>query len=103
MLTSKQRAQLRGMAMELDTIIQVGKGGINDAMSSAPIGSVSGSFNVADFDAETYIGGLETLFYYAYENFPGAKFGHCAALFKGNGLQVLAVVEHTCRGNRGNP
>ena len=51
-------------------------GGINDAMSSAPIGSVSGSFNVADFDAETYIGGLETLFYYAYENFPGAKFGY---------------------------
>ena len=31
-ITSKQRAQLRGMAMELDTIIQVGKGGINDAL-----------------------------------------------------------------------
>ena len=31
-LTSKQRAQLRGMAMSLDTIIQVGKGGINDAL-----------------------------------------------------------------------
>ena len=31
-LTSKQRAQLRGMAMELDTIVQVGKGGINDAL-----------------------------------------------------------------------
>ena len=30
MLTSKQRAQLRGMAMELDTILQVGKGGISD-------------------------------------------------------------------------
>jgi len=31
-LTSKQRAQLRGMAMELDTIVQIGKGGINDAL-----------------------------------------------------------------------
>lgn len=29
-ITSKQRAQLRGMAMELDTIIQVGKAGINE-------------------------------------------------------------------------
>lgn len=31
-ITSKQRAQLRGMAMGIDTIIQVGKGGINDAL-----------------------------------------------------------------------
>ena len=31
-ITSKQRAQLSGVAMELDTIIQVGKGGINDAL-----------------------------------------------------------------------
>lgn len=30
MLTSKQRAQLRGMANSLDVIIHVGKGGIND-------------------------------------------------------------------------
>lgn len=30
MITSKQRAQLRGLAMSEDTIIQVGKGGIND-------------------------------------------------------------------------
>ena len=29
-ITSKQRAQLRGLAMTEDTIIQVGKGGIND-------------------------------------------------------------------------
>ena len=29
-LTSKQRAQLRGMAMTEDTIIQVGKGGITE-------------------------------------------------------------------------
>lgn len=30
MLTSKQRAQLRGMANSFDVIIHVGKGGIND-------------------------------------------------------------------------
>lgn len=29
-ITSKQRAQLRGLAMEEDTIIQVGKGGITE-------------------------------------------------------------------------
>ena len=30
MLTSKQRAQLKGLAATADTIIQVGKGGITD-------------------------------------------------------------------------
>ncbi|MBR4952915.1 MAG: ribosome assembly RNA-binding protein YhbY [Oscillospiraceae bacterium] len=30
MLTSKQRSQLKGLAATADTIIQVGKGGIND-------------------------------------------------------------------------
>ena len=29
-LTSKQRAQLKGLAMHEDTILQIGKGGIND-------------------------------------------------------------------------
>lgn len=29
-LTSKQRAQLRGLAMNIDTIVQIGKGGISD-------------------------------------------------------------------------
>ena len=32
MLTSKQRAQLRGLAMGEDTIIQIGKGGITDSV-----------------------------------------------------------------------
>ena len=32
MLTSKQRAQLRSMAAELDTILQIGKGGITENM-----------------------------------------------------------------------
>ena len=31
-LTSKQRAKLRGLANNIDTILQVGKGGINDAL-----------------------------------------------------------------------
>lgn len=34
-ITSKQRAQLRGLAMSLDTIIQVGKGGINENLISS--------------------------------------------------------------------
>ncbi|MCI8360578.1 MAG: ribosome assembly RNA-binding protein YhbY [Clostridiales bacterium] len=32
MITSKQRAQLRGMANRLDAIFQVGKGGVNDQL-----------------------------------------------------------------------
>ena len=32
MLNSRQRAQLRGMANSLDTIFQVGKGGINEQL-----------------------------------------------------------------------
>lgn len=31
-ITSKQRAQLRGLAMTEDTIIQVGKSGINESL-----------------------------------------------------------------------
>ena len=32
MITSKQRSQLRGLAMNEETIIQIGKGGITDAV-----------------------------------------------------------------------
>ncbi len=32
MITTKQRATLRGMANSIDTILQVGKGGIGDAL-----------------------------------------------------------------------
>ena len=32
MLTSKQRAQLRSMASTMDTIMQIGKGGISDTL-----------------------------------------------------------------------
>ena len=33
MLTSKQRASLRGCANQIDTILQVGKGGIGDTLT----------------------------------------------------------------------
>ncbi len=33
MLTSKQRAYLRGLAVHIDTIFQIGKGGINENMT----------------------------------------------------------------------
>lgn len=33
MLTSKQRAYLRSLAVHLDTIFQIGKGGINENMT----------------------------------------------------------------------
>ena len=32
MLTSKQRAQLRGMAAELDAVVHIGKGGVSEAV-----------------------------------------------------------------------
>ena len=32
MITSKQRAQLKGLANRMDTILQVGKGGIADQL-----------------------------------------------------------------------
>ena len=37
MITSKQRAHLRSLATDLDTIFQIGKGGISDRMRRAAI------------------------------------------------------------------
>ena len=43
-LTSKQRAQLRGLAAAEDTIVQVGKGGVNDNL----IASVSAALKARE-------------------------------------------------------
>ena len=44
MLTSKQRAQLKGIAAGLDTIVQIGKGGITENV----INQVSGALNARE-------------------------------------------------------
>lgn len=43
-ITTKQRAQLRGLAMAEDTIIQIGKGGITDSV----IASVSAALKARE-------------------------------------------------------
>ena len=43
-ITTKQRAQLRGLAMSEDTIIQIGKGGITDSV----IASVSAALKARE-------------------------------------------------------
>ena len=47
-ITSKQRAQLRGLAMSEDTIVQVGKGGITDNL----IASVDAALQARDSPRE---------------------------------------------------
>lgn len=51
-------------------------GGVNDAMDSAEIGTMSESFDVAEFDNTTFAGGLEEMFYYATMNYAGKKLGY---------------------------
>ena len=48
-------------------------GGTNDGMDSAPIGEMSDSYRVEDFDTDTFAGGLEELFYYARRYNPNAN------------------------------
>ena len=55
------------------------QGGVNDAWGTtdgtnivAPVGEMSDSFDVKDFDNSTYAGGLEEFFYYARKFFPDA-------------------------------
>lgn len=52
-------------------------GGVNDAgnVSNIPVGVVSDSYTLTDFDGTTFAGGLESMFYYAHEYFPHAKIG----------------------------
>ena len=51
------------------------EGGTNDAWDSCEVGVVSDSYDPKDFDITTFAGGLEELFYNAYQRFPGARFG----------------------------
>ncbi len=51
------------------------EGGTNDAWDKAEVGAVSSSYDPKDFDITTFAGGLEELFYNAYQRFPGARFG----------------------------
>lgn len=51
-------------------------GGVNDAGSGAPIGTVSEGFEPAGFDTSTYAGALENLFYTAKTYFPQAALGY---------------------------
>ncbi len=58
---------------EYDYVIM--HGGVNDAWQLAPVGTISDSFEVEDFDISTYAGALEELFYNAFKHFDGAKLG----------------------------
>ncbi len=40
-------------------------GGVNDAWETYPVGEMTDSFNLEDFNTDTYAGALEELFYYA--------------------------------------
>ena len=51
------------------------EGGTNDAWDQCTVGTVSDSYDPKDFDITTFAGGLEELFYNAYQRFPGARFG----------------------------
>ncbi len=47
----------------------------SDAKETAPLGTMSTSFNLADFDRSTFASGLEHLLCYATTTFPNAKIG----------------------------
>ncbi len=56
------------------------EGGVNDAWGAtdgsgvyAPVGKMSDSFDVKDYDVTTFAGGLEELFYHARAQFPNAR------------------------------
>ena len=51
-------------------------GGVNDAWDSYPVGEMTDSFNVEDFDVSTYAGALEELFYYTTKQHPTARIGY---------------------------
>ncbi len=51
-------------------------GGVNDAWDAAPVGTMSDSFELEDFDLSTYAGGLEATFYYATKYHPESAIGY---------------------------
>ncbi|MBO5898359.1 MAG: SGNH/GDSL hydrolase family protein [Clostridia bacterium] len=71
--------QLKG-ARSGDYDFVVLEGGVNDAWGAtdgsgvyAPVGKMTDSFDVKDYDVTTFAGGLEELFWYAKEYFPDAQ------------------------------
>ncbi len=64
------------------------QGGVNDAWGTtdgtnriAPVGEMTDSFDVKDFDNSTYAGGLEEFFYYAREYFPDAQLAYIISFY----------------------
>lgn len=51
------------------------QGGVNDAMEEAIIGKMTDSYDLEDFDQNTYIGMLDTAFYYLTNYFHGSSIG----------------------------
>ncbi len=61
------------------------EGGVNDAWGTvdgsdrvAPVGTITDSFDVKDFDVSTFAGGMEKTLYYIDSYFPGATVGYIA-------------------------
>ena len=73
-ITSKQRAQLRGLAMEEDTIIQVGKGGITENL----VASVNAALKARELGVPVkFVGvgeGMDDLLPFESKNFVEALF-----------------------------
>ncbi len=51
-------------------------GGVNDAMTSGPIGTLNSSFALNSFNTSTMAGALDEMFYYAKQYWPNAKIGY---------------------------
>ena len=54
----------------------IANGGINDAQASMPVGVMTDSFDVEDFNNATYAGALEEFFYTAKQKYPTALIGY---------------------------
>ncbi len=54
----------------------IANGGINDAQASMPVGVMTESFDIADFNNATFAGALEEFFYTAKQKYPTALIGY---------------------------